>query len=100
MDAEKKRCLAELRIYHRPDRERVYACFWLLCENWTSGSGYAGGYGYHKGSGAASEAIENAGIKLDAPIAGRGDEAIKAAMEEIARDICKSTNFFIYRTHN
>lgn len=100
MDADKKRCLAEIRIYYRSFRENVYACFWLLCENYTSGSGYAGGYGYHKGSGAASAAIESAGIKLDAPIHGRGDSAIETAMEEIAKDICKSTNFFIYRTHN
>lgn len=100
MDAEKKRCLAELRIYDRSDRETVYACFWLLCENWTSGSGSANGCGIHLGSCAASEAIKNAGIKLDAPIYGRGEEGIRTAMSEIAIDICKSTNFFIFKTHN
>ena len=50
----------------------------------TSGTGSAGGYGYHRPSAAASEAIRNAGIELDQNISGRGDSAIEDAVKAIA----------------
>ena len=44
----------------------VYAVIWVRCKDgeWTSGSGSAGGYGYHKESAALAGAIKSAGIKL------------------------------------
>ena len=50
----------------------------------TSGTGQAGGYGYHRPSAAAAEAIRNAGIDLDTNISGVGDSAIERAVKAIA----------------
>lgn len=52
-----------------------------------AGSGSVGGYGYHRASAAAQEAIYNAGITLSEDIAGRGDEAIMEAVRAIAAAI-------------
>jgi len=45
----------------------------------------AGGGGYHKRSAAAGSAISNAGIVLSKDIDGRGDGAIREAVEAITR---------------
>lgn len=50
----------------------------------TSGTGSAGGYGYHRPSAAADEAIRNAGFTLDESISGRGEQAIELAVQAIA----------------
>lgn len=80
-----------LRIY--ATESRTYCCIWVhgncswdgcTGEYWRNGSGYAGGYGYHRASAAVSEAIQNAGITLDEEIAGRGDYAIEEAVKSIA----------------
>jgi hypothetical protein len=44
----------------------VHAVLWVKCVDghWTSGSGSAGGYGYHKESAAIASAISSAGIEL------------------------------------
>ena len=44
----------------------VYAVLWVRCADghWTSGSGSAGGYGYHKESAAIASAISSAGVTL------------------------------------
>lgn len=44
----------------------VYAVLWVCCADghWTSGSGSAGGYGYHKESAAIADAVKSAGIEL------------------------------------
>jgi hypothetical protein len=44
----------------------VHAVLWVKCADghWTSGSGSAGGWGYHKESAAISDAISSAGIEL------------------------------------
>lgn len=75
----------ELRIYY-PGQSNCYACLWTrdgTPEHSRHGSGVAGGYGYHKPSAAAQEAITNAGIDLDTPIDGVGTEAIKTAITAI-----------------
>lgn len=46
-------------------------------------SGIAGGYGYHKGSAAAADAIANAGISLSENISGVGTDAIRKALKAI-----------------
>ena len=73
-----------LRIYGTDSR--CYACLWTYGNGiYKSGSAYAGGYGYHRGSAAAAYAIENAGYILSEDIAGRGTEAIREAVKAIVR---------------
>ena len=78
--------LATLRVYMGRSRNasRVYASLWVH-GNGThcAGSGWAGGYGYHKASAAASAAFANAGITLDEAINGRGDSAIVEALHAL-----------------
>ena len=61
-----------------------FACLWVHNQD-RRGSGSAGGYGYHRPSAAAQEAINNAGISLALPIDGRGEEAMREAVFAIAR---------------
>ena len=44
----------------------IHAVMWVRCADghWTSGSGSAGGYGYHKESAAIADAIRSASIEL------------------------------------
>lgn len=73
-----------LRLYGTDSR--CYACLWTYGNGiYKSGSAYAGGYGYHRGSAAAAYAIENAGYILSEDIAGRGNGAIREAVEAIVR---------------
>lgn len=65
-----------------------YACLWIYdrkTDTHVSGTGNAGGYGYHKRSAAADEAIDNAGIVLSRRIDGAGDNAIKNALHAIGK---------------
>lgn len=75
----------DLRLYGTGSRN--YACLWVNKEPWghASGSGSAGGCGYHRPSAAAQEAIEAAGFKLSRDIEGRGDGAIEEALFAIAK---------------
>lgn len=77
--------IAEARFYWSSSFETCYCCLWVHGDNYTAGSGKAGGYGYHKESAALAEAIKAAGIKLDRDISGRGSEAMREAMEAIGR---------------
>lgn len=73
-----------------------YCCMWIHDRKHNihvSGGGKAGGYGYHRASAAAENAINAAGISLSEHIEGRGDESIKAAMVAIM-------NALGYRKHN
>ena len=81
--------IIDLRLYMSRSGDGaspIYGSIWINGNNQhTSGSGTAGGYGYHKGSAAAGDAISSAGIVLDKDINGRGDSAIKEALTAIAR---------------
>lgn len=64
------------------------ACLWVSTESMhTSGSGRAGGYGYHRQSAALGCAIENAGFSLSSRIDGVGDDAMREALLAIARAV-------------
>ena len=64
----------------------IYASLWVYdAEHRTSGTGKAGGYGYHKESEAIAKAVKSAGISLDKGISGVGDSAIEDALEAIAQ---------------
>lgn len=79
-DNGKFREVVTLRLYLTD--ARIYACMWA----WhTAGSGYAGGYGYHRASAAAAEAFYKAGFAFDEEISGRGDSAMREAVEAVCR---------------
>lgn len=64
------------------------ACLWVsTADMHTSGSGKAGGYGYHRQSAALGVAIENAGFSLSSRIDGVGDDAMREALLAIARAV-------------
>jgi hypothetical protein len=63
-----------------------------------SGSGSAGGYGYHRPSAAAAKAFESAGVKLPFSIDGRGDSAIVDALTALAKHL-KIKKFYIHKAH-
>lgn len=84
----------ELRFY--ATKTTWYACLWINHEKiHASGSGKAGGYGYHKPSAAADEALNSAGIILENSISGAGDDAIREAL----REICFVLNISTYHIH-
>lgn len=97
------RCLVTLRLYCGRSRSAstVYSALWVHGEQqWTTGKGSAGGYGYCKYSEAAARAIESAGIELygtpysstgkvdfskPCRIGGVGETAIKSALLAIGQ---------------
>lgn len=87
-----------LRIYGTAAKN--YACVWCNDErlNYSTGSGSAGGYGYHRPSAAADEALRKAGFSFD-PIDGRGTSAIFTILQSIAKDVLKLDQFTIIHSH-
>lgn len=78
------------RIYGTGKRNT--ACLWVNSTSskfpegvHVSGSGKAGGYGYHRPSAALGEAIHNAGFALSESISGRGESAMREALMAIAK---------------
>jgi hypothetical protein len=91
--------IASLRIYGT--NAMNYACLWINDRGnntYCNGSGSAGGYGYHRPSAAAAEALKTAGIKLSEDIDGRGDSAIIDALTAIAKKQGYKT-FLIHKAH-
>lgn len=79
----KARTPVELRCYGTGAKN--FACLWVNASPLhASGSGSAGGYGYHRTSAAVSEAIQNAGFTLSESIGGVGEGAIRDALCAIA----------------
>ena len=89
--------VVDMRFYHT--EARAYCALWVKASDYAnatathngsywSASGLAGGYDYHRGSAAAAEAIENAGIYLPYDIGGHGDSMVEQALAQIAHDIC------------
>ncbi len=75
-----------LRLYGTGNKN--FACLWVNAEPiHVNGSGSAGGYGYHRPSAAAAEAIANAGFKLDQDISGVGESAMQEALLAIAKAV-------------
>lgn len=95
--------LVEARFYmgRSSSASTVYCSLWVSGEQYCSGTGKAGGYGYHKESAALAAAIESAGIKLTganyahyegrvdykkpARISGCGTGSMETALKAIAR---------------
>jgi hypothetical protein len=80
--------IADLRIYGT--NAKNYSCLWVHDKKnniYCSGSGSAGGYGYHRPSAASSEAFQTAGIELSESISGRGDRAQEEALLSLAKKL-------------
>lgn len=78
--------VVELRLYGTGNSNT--AAIWVHSGDiHTSGTGQAGGYGYHRPSAAAAEAIRNAGFKLSNNISGVGNSAIEEAVKAIAEAV-------------
>jgi len=66
----------------------VYSCIWINATGTNlSGSGKAGGGGYHKASAALAYALADAGVVLSEPIDGRGDRAMTDALLAVAHGL-------------
>lgn len=76
-----------LRLYRARGGNGSYAAIWVHPVNGPHliGTGRATGYGYHKQSAAAADAMSNAGVTLDQSIGGGGDRLVREAVEAIAR---------------
>jgi hypothetical protein len=86
------------RIYCTNNRS--YACLWVNGRSaWSSGSGFAGGGGYHKASAALQAAISNAGIHLDRSIDGVGQSAMEEAVRAIAEAVYPGVPVYIHQAH-
>lgn len=73
---------AEIRIYGT--QARNYAAAWIHAKGvYACGGGMAGGYGYHRPSAAAANALKDAGVELENPISGVGESAIEGALYAI-----------------
>lgn len=99
------RSLVEARVYMSASRraERMTAILWVHGKNYASGSGYAGGYGYHKSSAAVGNAIDAAGFELDTHIHGGGESALVDGLKAVALaawpEIDEST-LYVCEAHN
>lgn len=86
-----------LRIYSTDARN--YACIWIHAKDvHASGSGYAGGCGYHRPSAAAQTAINSAGFELSEPIDGRGEGAMQSAVVALAK-VLGFENVYLHHAH-
>lgn len=104
-------CHATLRTYGTATGSANSACLWVNGylpagkdgagePFWTSGSGKAGGYGYHRPSQAAAEAFRNAGFTLANDIGGVGDTAMEGALHALAAWLGLALGrYVIHRAH-
>lgn len=93
--------IARLYASLRRDATRVTCILWTNGSHNANASGWASGYGYHKGSAALADAISNAGIKLTDNISGCGNEAMREALLAIARADCPDVNILgVFEAHN
>ena len=91
------------RLYASLHREacKVTCILWTNGNHNTNASGWASGYGYHKGSAALADAIRNAGIRLSEDITGRGAEAMREALLAIARADCPEARILgVFEAYN
>ncbi len=80
--------VVDLRVYGT--NAMNYVCVWINDSKHNihaTGSGSAGGYGYHRPSAAASEAFAKAGVEFTDELAGRGDTIMESAVEAVVRKL-------------
>lgn len=73
-----------------------YCSIWFSGKNYYgSGSGSAGGYGYHKDSAALASALRSAGVELSKSISGVGESAMREALHALARTLGYRKTFIV-----
>lgn len=93
--------IARLYASLRREANRITCILWTNGGHNANASGWASGYGCHKGSSALADAIRNAGIKLSEDIAGRGYDAMREALLAIARVDCPDAKILgVFEAHN
>lgn len=93
--------VARLYASLRRDANRVTCILWTNGGHNANASGWASGYGYHKGSAALADAISNAGIKLTENISGCGKRAMHEALLAIARADCPDAKILgVFEAYN
>lgn len=93
--------IARLYASLRRDANKVTCILWTNGSHNANASGWASGYGYHKGSAALADAISNAGIKLTDNISGCGNDAMREALLAIAHADCPDANILgVFESHN
>jgi len=75
--------LLDLRVYLPKDV--FYAAVWVQCNKHVSGTGKAGGYGYHKLSAAVADALQSAGYSFSEEVSGVGHDAVVRAIKAVCR---------------
>lgn len=84
----------------RDGASNCYCCVWIHGDKaHGSGSGKAGGYGYHKESAALLDALNAAGAYIDTDIAGRGDGAMRDAVKALALKVTGKRKVFLHEAH-
>lgn len=74
----------------------TYCCLWVRKSGlYLSGGGKTSGWGYHRGSEALQNAINDAGIILNKNIGGRGEIAMENALKAIALKLGSKKNLII-----
>ena len=93
--------IARLYASLRRDANRITCILWTHGSHNANASGWASGYGYHKGSAALADAISNAGIELTEDIAGCGHDAMREALIAITRADCPEAKILgVFEAHN
>ena len=92
-------CVARFRFYMGSS---VCHCItWFGSgENYGSGYGSAGGYGYCKESAAMESAINHAGVEMSRHWGGQGDSAMREAAEALGKALTRTRNFYIHHAHS
>lgn len=86
-----------LRIYGT--QARNYACLWYNNkEGFGSGSGSAGGYGYHRPSEAAHQAFIVAGVDVE-HFGGRGSSSMESAVMALTKKLYPRRKVWVTRAH-
>ncbi|QDP50958.1 MAG: hypothetical protein Tp136DCM211861_3 [Prokaryotic dsDNA virus sp.] len=92
-------CVARFRFYC--GSSKVYCLAWLSGpDEYGSGHGSAGGYGYCKASAAMEVAIKLAGVDLSENIGGRGETAMRDAALAVGRMLTGKRKFYIHEAHS
>ena len=95
-------CIVSLREYSSSTGGSNSCCVWIADREsgtYASGSGTAGGYGYHRPSAAAHQAIRAAGFTLRDDIDGFGESATRDAVAAIARHVLGAVPFVVIHAH-
>lgn len=84
----------------RDGASTCYCCVWIHGDTLHgSGSGKAGGYGYHKESAALLDALNAAGAYVDTNIGGRGDGAMRDALISLACKVTGKRRVLFHEAH-